>query len=620
MRGMRTITSAAKIAFGYRLCRRIGLYVFLAIIVVEAAILIPSYRNYERDLLKSLESSAQAALSATFLKSSHASVSDLKLLGRILVSQKVIAGGILYDPHLKEIASFGMRPALTKEAIAQNSKVHHRSQNKKWYDISLTSDALRAPYSMIARLDASMVSEELVAFVWRILGLVLLISAVVCLATMIIVGNLILAPVIKLRENLIAAYADPDHVDRYVLENRFQDELHDVVEATNSLLHHVGTSYRDTLKAMSAMANQATDAILAYDEDGNILYANKACVKLTGFVSTKEMRQEHLPRFEFDNHEVSVSLPESMIADAYSREAQMIGKNGNRTAVVVNAARLTKTSKSPIRYYASITDISELRATQKKLEIQNAELIGANKAKSEFLANMSHELKTPLNAIIGFSSAFVSQMFGPLGSSRYIEYAGDIHNSGNHLLSIINDILDLAKIEAGRKEIQEERSSVEGIIGDLLTLMRERADQKNIDLSCSTQINGIMLSADNRMLKQMVTNLLSNAIKFTEDGGSVRIEALACKNTHTISIAVSDTGVGMDEEGLQLALQTFQQVDGSLMRVHEGTGLGLPLVKSFIDLHGGTLSLESEAGVGTTATLTFPPERTIVLDGERATA
>jgi signal transduction histidine kinase len=222
---------------------------------------------------------------------------------------------------------------------------------------------------------------------------------------------------------------------------------------------------------------------------------------------------------------------------------------------------------------------------------------------------MSHELRTPLNAIIGFSEIVAGELFGPIGAPRYIEYAHDIHTSGIHLLSIISDILDLSKIEAGRRDLTESAIDLHEAAESALRLVRGRAENSGVRL-----VNGIergampRLLADERAVKQMLLNLLSNAVKFTPEGGRVAVGA-ELRGDGSLAISVDDTGIGMAPENIPRALAPFSQVDSSLTRRYEGTGLGLPLVKSLIDLHGGTLDLESQEGKGTLATVVFPPQR-----------
>ena len=267
--------------------------------------------------------------------------------------------------------------------------------------------------------------------------------------------------------------------------------------------------------------------------------------------------------------------------------------------------------------------VAELEAAQRRLEDQEAHLISlagdlkiardqaesANRAKSEFLATMSHELRTPLNAIIGFSEIIGSETLGPVGSVKYREYALDIHTSGQHLLDLINDILDLSKVESGMDELHDEDVEVPEIARSILRLVQQRAQKQGVTLTLELPDDLPNLRADRRKLKQILVNLLANAIKFTEAGGAVALE-VRCRAGRGYSFQVSDTGIGIALEDVPKALSQFGQVDSTLGRRHEGTGLGLPLTKALVELHGGTLELQSQPGVGTTVTARFPAERT----------
>ncbi len=244
------------------------------------------------------------------------------------------------------------------------------------------------------------------------------------------------------------------------------------------------------------------------------------------------------------------------------------------------------------------------------LTILKEEAEKTSRAKSEFLANMSHELRTPLNPIIGFSQVLREETFGSLGSDQNKEYAKIIHSSGVHLNRIIGDILDLSKIEAGEETLFEEKVDIGEIVDECRSMMSHHAEKKHLSFSTSVQNDIAPLWADRLKVKQVVLNLLSNAIKFTPDNGSVQVKALMTKQ-QSIQILVQDTGVGIPPEDIERVLEPFGQSGETYTRSYDGTGLGLALVRSLVDLHGGTVTLESEMGMGTTATVTFSSERTM---------
>ncbi len=245
---------------------------------------------------------------------------------------------------------------------------------------------------------------------------------------------------------------------------------------------------------------------------------------------------------------------------------------------------------------ANVRLFNEIQEKSQQLEI-------ANKHKSDFLANMSHELRTPLNAIIGFSEVLVEKMFGEV-NDKQLDYLKDIHSSGKHLLSLINDILDLSKIEAGRMELDIAEFDLRAALQNAMTLVKERAQRSGVALEL--QVDGSLgaLRADERKFKQIMLNLLSNAVKFTPEGGKVSVAAKP--NGTAVEFSVADTGVGIAAADQQLVFEEFRQVGRDYTRKAEGTGLGLALTKRFVELHGGAIRLESVPGKGSTFTFTIP--------------
>jgi len=259
--------------------------------------------------------------------------------------------------------------------------------------------------------------------------------------------------------------------------------------------------------------------------------------------------------------------------------------------------------------WAAVGFLRNKRLRERNAELERAiaertaQLAEANRHKSEFLANMSHELRTPLNAIIGFSEALDARMFGEL-NDKQAEYIRDIHSSGRHLLSLINDILDLSKVEAGRMELQLSEFDATQALEAAMALVRERAARQGIRLALEPAPDLGAIRADERRLKQILLNLLSNAVKFTPPGGCVTIRARRASGA--LEVSVSDTGVGIAPEDHQAIFEEFRQVGGDATRKAEGTGLGLALTRRLVALHGGTIRVESEPGRGSTFTFTIP--------------
>lgn len=223
---------------------------------------------------------------------------------------------------------------------------------------------------------------------------------------------------------------------------------------------------------------------------------------------------------------------------------------------------------------------------------------------------MGHELRTPLNAIIGFSDALKHGVFGDLANINQVDYLGNIHEAGNHLLDLINDILDVSAIEAGQFELKSEDVSLAVMVDSTLRLIEQRALDGGVVISNYLNESSAILHVDELRFKQILLNLLSNAVKFTPNGGEISLE-LDTNVDGGISISVIDTGIGMDEEGLRKSMITFGQVENYLSREQEGTGLGIPLTKSLVEAHGGSLEIKSAVGKGTTVTTHFPKERLV---------
>jgi signal transduction histidine kinase len=266
--------------------------------------------------------------------------------------------------------------------------------------------------------------------------------------------------------------------------------------------------------------------------------------------------------------------------------------------------RLSRSDRPDGGFVLVVSDITLLKEREALLHAAKEQAEAANRSKTEFLTNMSHELRTPLTAIIGFSEIIANQSFGPIGQPKYREFADDILHSGRHLLDVINDVLDIAKLQSGMTELRLQPVPSRNIVDAAARIVRKKAEQAGISLELLIPRDLPMIQADPLRLRQVLLNLLSNAIKFTPAGGKVSVAAEQCATG--LAITVRDTGIGMAQEDIPRALQPFVQVDNSLARRHGGTGLGLPLSKLFVDLHGGEFRIDSAPGKGTSVTIVLP--------------
>ena len=254
--------------------------------------------------------------------------------------------------------------------------------------------------------------------------------------------------------------------------------------------------------------------------------------------------------------------------------------------------------------FGIMQDITERTLHERALREAKDAAESAYASKTRFLANMSHELRTPLNAIIGFSEMMQSQLLGPVGNAKYLGYIGDIRGAGRHLLDLINDILDMSKIEVGKYVLHVEEINVGKLISLALNMVEGHAQEAQVRLVMEDQPLDVQVMADRRALMQILLNLLSNAIKFTEPGGAVEVKCI--RELGGVALVVSDTGVGIPQDKIKIVTLPFEQVDSELTRSHEGSGLGLAITKDLIELHGGTLEINSEVGIGTIVTVLLP--------------
>ncbi len=366
---------------------------------------------------------------------------------------------------------------------------------------------------------------------------------------------------------------------------------------------------------LSGMLEIAPDAIIATGEDLKISIFNQGAENVFGWEESEVLGQSLdvlIPENLRSLHLVHIkeflsSLDQSR---AMSERGEIVGlrKDGSEFPARASISKLHLGSDTMLTVI--LHDITEQKRGEAELVTAKETAEYADRAKSEFLANMSHELRTPLNAIMGFAQMIKSQSLGAQAVERYLDYADNIFDSGGHLLAIIDDILDLSKVDAGKLELDEREFDLAPTLEACETLIMGRAGIADVSLAIGGKTRGLKLLADERLVKQMLLNLLSNAVKFTPPEGRLTLTVQGAEDGR-LAISVADTGIGMAQKDLAIALSPFGQIESALTRGHEGTGLGLPIVAALAELHGGELVLQSEPGVGTKATIWFPKERVV---------
>lgn len=381
--------------------------------------------------------------------------------------------------------------------------------------------------------------------------------------------------------------------------HRLQRGLRRKADASLAEIRHSEERYR-------ALFASIRDGILLFRPDRAILSANAAACRMFGYEEAELLGRHYSLIMDMADPRLKLALRERARTGHFEGELTMVRKDGSRFPVDISSS-IFGAGSEPFACVV-VRDISERVRVYAELVSAKEQAEAGSRAKSQFLAHMSHELRTPLNAIIGFSEMMAGRVHGPLGAPKYDEYAGHVLSSGRHLLSIINDILDLAKVEAGKYELVSSEIEIADFLCGLVQLYTDRVAAAGLVIALHAAPDLPNLVADARLLRQVLLNLLSNAVKFTPAGGSIAVSA-ALLAEGGLEIGIEDTGAGIAEEDLPRVLLPFGQAKAGIARPYEGTGLGLPLAKAFLELHGGTLELASRLGQGTRVRVRLPAER-----------
>ena len=369
---------------------------------------------------------------------------------------------------------------------------------------------------------------------------------------------------------------------------------------------------QDEMRKLSRAVEQSPASVMITDTDGIITYINPKFATTTGYRADEIIGQR--PSLVSSGERPAEDYAELWQTITSGREWRGEFHNKRKDGSLfweLASISPIKNDQGEITHFLAIKeDITERKQTMEQLVKAKEEAELASHAKTQFLANMSHELRTPLNAIIGFSEILKTEMFGPLGSDQYIDYTASIFDSGQHLLEVINDILDISRIETGALEIREEDVDLRPLARSCLGMVQDRAEAAKLSLHCDCTEGSVNVRGDEMRLKQILINLLSNAVKFTPEGGDVSLR-IGVNDQGETEIVVHDTGYGIPADKLDKVLEPFEQVSDIYTRNHEGSGLGLYLVNSFAKLHQGRVKIASEVDQGTTVTVTLPAARTL---------
>jgi len=363
----------------------------------------------------------------------------------------------------------------------------------------------------------------------------------------------------------------------------------------------------DALSMFTTVFDISNFGITVLDHHGRFVRINDAFTEQTGWESIDLMGEDLTTINAPENHKIAWKRHHETLKDSKKNfgEISIIKKDGSEMNVMATSVMMELSNGRSFRI-TTIVDVTELKKIENDLRKAKNEADDANLAKSAFLANMSHELRTPLNAIIGFSEMMINGTLGVIENEHYVEYLGDIKFSAQHLLQIINDVLDMSKIEAGKMPLDEEDLDIKSLLDSVRRLMTARASEKNIDIQMDAPDNLPMLNADERLIRQVFLNLLSNAVKFSPEGAQI---TLKIRHNDGMSIDVIDNGIGIEAEQIQSVIEPFGQVIDPRLNNGQGTGLGLPIAKAMMDMHGGELCIYSEKDKGTTVTCVFPSSR-----------
>jgi len=604
-----------------RLVRGLALVVFVSIVGIEVLLLVPSYFKNRSDQLDQVETEGLAYIRAAQQLPADGRTTFVDKLAQATQNSRWIGAAVI-GPDGRVLAHHGVPPRLAGRCPQMGNKGVTR-QDMQVYEVCWPAEVTGLPFAVAARFDSSDAAANLSGYLLRVIGLVAVIALGTTAILLFVVGRRILLPVLNLRHSLMAVADQPEAAQRTRLPGPpARDEIGELIDASHRMLHHVAetlsdlhqrnTALRDSEARFRQIFERSHDGIFLVDVPADrIVDANPAACTMLGY-----------GRDEIASVPPSTVHPDEMpeLKAFYDRvrkhgQAQAAGLScrrvdGYKVPADISGAQIDWQGRTLM--LAVVHDMREHKRLENALNEAKERAEQADRMKSQFLATMSHELRTPLNAIIGFSEIMSAESLGPLGNDHYREYAGDILGAGRHLHDIINDILDISKIEAGQMQVEPVDLDIHDSVQRTLRLVERRARTGNVFVQPQLPEHLPPIRADERHARQILLNLVTNAVKYAPPGSTVVVSA-EMPDADTVRLAVSDSGPGMDEADVARALEPFQQVQTSAELADEGgTGLGLPLSKRLAQLNGGELAVASAAGEGTTVRVSFPVARAAV--------
>ncbi len=586
----------------FRLARRLFLVVFAAIVLIEFIIVIPSYNNYQSSLLANYRELARIATSAALAHHSHISTAIANDLENLIATDPRLLGASALDVSGSPIVKAGDTVELTATAT-QRSYVKLSGQAPT-YDVFFSAAELGTETDVILRMDATAINEELNRFLVRILGLTLIICAVAGSIVFIYVVFNLIYPLEEIHASLKQAKVDPVRADQNNIRHSRKDELGETIDLLNDALREIGESHRSDVafqeQRLHDFAESGSDWFWEMDEHLRFSYFSESLESVTG-VSPKKLlgktRAETgipgMPAETFNEHLATLENRQPFRDFTHPRDKE----DGSRVWLSISAKPVYSAAGRFLGFRGTGSDITSLYVAQQELVAAKEEAEQSNRAKSEFLAIMSHEIRTPMNGVIGMTDLLIDSNL----DDNQKHYAQIIQDSGTALLRIINDILDLSRLEARRITLEQAEFEYSSVVSGVVDILEPQAREKGLELTyeIGSDVQASYLG-DYGRLRQVMVNLVGNAIKFTRQGSiSIKVERVGGDDHKPrLRTEINDTGTGIPSDSIAKLFKSFTQVDASTSRKFGGTGLGLAICRKIIEAMGGEIGVSSTEGKG----------------------